>query len=126
MPWVQKFKEHPKYQGKRLKVLPKFDRYLELVNVEGVDVVDKATFGKYEPDRLPLFKGTSLGIMPGIRSIDFDADKEIAIVGKSPFSGKIFGMTIYQVKAEDQRIRIVEERMRAYFSNKRLDNTSYQ
>ncbi|MFN3299394.1 MAG: hypothetical protein ACK41Z_04295 [Sediminibacterium sp.] len=108
--WVQLFKSDRHYGTMRFKWLgfqiPPFE-----IDEKLFDNVKKDDFNKIEINRIPLLLGSQFGLSPNIDLIPefFNGNKLVAILSKSLLSGRVAGLSICQIEAEDQR-----------FLNKRL------
>jgi hypothetical protein len=115
--WLAAFQKHSIYGHKRFKILPDIAGHLRLKDHELFDIVDKSTFKKLEPHRLPVFMGGYMGVGPGVSLLNTTIDHEVAVIARSPLSGAVAGMRIWQVKAGDPSFTMTEERKGVFFSN---------
>lgn len=115
--WVSKLLNHQEYSHLRFKILkkgyPNFDFYPGML-----DPVSKQEFNRYEKYRLPLFIGTQLGLYPKTSSLFFYHDRIIAILGKSTLSGHVSGLSLYRIKAGDNRINMLNNKIITFKNEK--------
>jgi len=101
--WIPKLKNDPNYSQIRFKRLEKGYPPFE-IEESLVDVVSEEEFVRIEETRLPLFIGSQFGIHPEMVKIHdfFNGHKLIAILAKSLLSGRVDGLSIYEIGKDDK------------------------
>ncbi len=91
----RRFQESDLVHLYRFEILKKIDQLP--IPDELYDLVDEVTFKKIEPNRIPLFLGSSFGLYPNIKELFTDKKQRlIAIYSKSLLSGLVYGLVFYE------------------------------
>lgn len=101
--WISNLQQDRIFSGIRFKKLEP-GLYPIAIDESLVDVVSAEEFVKIEEKRLPLFIGSQFGIYPDMNKIPdfFNGHKLIAILAKSLLSGRVDGLSIYEIGKEEK------------------------